>query len=96
MSNYLNKAGTVIMSSAIVVEPVKNRRVTVDRGPETFTLSCNPRCSAVATPRGSGATTAAAAPAATAAGGRTAGNDTDTADLASALSGLLGGQHEAE
>ena len=94
----LNKAGTVILSAAIVVEPVRNRRVTVDRGPQSFTLSCNPRCSPVATPQGTGATTVAAAPTgdgASASGGpgeQTAGDGAATNDLASALSGLLGWQ----
>jgi len=94
----LNKAGTVILSAAIVVEPIRNRRVTVDRGPQSFTLSCNPRRSPMATPQGTGATTAPAAPTgdgASAPSGpveQTAGDGAATNDLASALSGLLGGQ----
>ncbi len=97
----LNKAGKVILSSPVVVGPLTERRVTVDRGPEVFTLSCNPRCVPVATPEGTGATTAAAAPGAAAPGGQAVAQDAgggadggpggaNAADIANALSGLVG------
>lgn len=92
----LNKAGEVILSSSVVVGPLSERRVTVDRGPEVFTLSCNPRCVPVATPEGTGATTAAAAPggqavAQDASGGADGGpGGADAAEIANALSGLVG------
>ncbi len=97
----LDQAGKVIISAAVVVGPMKKRRVTVDRGQETFTLSCNPRCVPVATPQGTGATTATAtATAAESTGGgesaEQAATDDQTADIASALSGLLSDQQEQE
>jgi Flp pilus assembly secretin CpaC len=97
----LDDAGKILLSSSVVVVPLSKRRVTVDRGPEVFTLSCSPRCVPVATPQGTGATTAAAAAADTAAagapgqpvdaatGGGAAGG-MDAAAIASALSGLMG------
>jgi hypothetical protein len=85
----LDEAGKVILSSAIVVKPLDKRRVTVDRGPQSFTLSCTPRCSPVATPQGTGATTALAAPAdGGAAGGQTSPSQTP---LAGAAAGAAGG-----
>ena len=97
----LDQAGKVIISAAVVVGPMKKRRVTVDRGQETFTLSCNPRCVPVATPQGTGATTATATAtvADSANGGESAEQattDDQTADIASALSGLLSEQQEQE
>jgi hypothetical protein len=97
----LNEAGKVILSSSVIVVPLSKRRVTVDRGPEVFTLSCDPRCVPVATPQGTGATTAATAEADTAAapGGEAAGHAAggggapggmDPAAIAAALSGLMG------
>ena len=94
----LDRAGKVVVSAAIVIGPMKKRRVTVDRGPESFTLSCNPRCVPVATPQGSGATTAATAGAAATGEEETeqeAAGD-PAAEIASALSGLLGNQQEQE
>ncbi|MBV38264.1 MAG: pilus assembly protein N-terminal domain-containing protein [Alphaproteobacteria bacterium] len=99
----LDQAGKVIISAAIVVGPMKKRRVTVDRGQETFTLSCNPRCVPVATPQGTGATTATATATATDAESASGSESTEqtatddqTADIASALSGLLSDQQEQE
>ncbi len=95
----LDQAGKVIISAAVVVGPMKKRRVTVDRGQETFTLSCNPRCVPVATPQGTGATTATATAAESGGGGESAeqaATDDQTADIASALSGLLSDQQEQE
>ncbi len=98
----LSKAGEVILSSSVLVGPLSKRRVTVDRGPQVFTLSCNPRCVPVATPQGSGATTAeAAAGTAAAPGGEAAALEgvagsggapggVNAAAIASALSGLMG------
>lgn len=106
----INRSGKVIMSSAVVVGPMNKRRVTIDNGPDTFTLSCNPRCVPVATPEGSGATTAAttaaagaaaipgnqaAIPAATQDGGSEAGAG-DPANIANALSNLLGSLPSAQ
>ena len=97
----LDQAGKVIISAAVVVGPMKKRRVTVDRGQETFTLSCNPRCVPVATPQGTGATTATATAtdAESASGSESTeqtATDDQTADIASALSGLLSDQQEQE
>ncbi len=90
----LNKAGKVILSSSVIVVPLSKRRVTIDRGPEVFTLSCDPRCVPVATPQGSGATTAAA-PAATSGPtqpGENGSGGADPAAIANAASGLTGSQ----
>ncbi|MFP6749359.1 MAG: pilus assembly protein N-terminal domain-containing protein [Alphaproteobacteria bacterium] len=95
----LDQAGKVILSSAIVVGPVNKRRITIDRRQVSSTLSCNPRCSPVATPRGSGATTAGPAAAGAVApggqnqpaGGGAAAGGAGTANLAGALDGLSGG-----
>ncbi|MBT3493728.1 MAG: hypothetical protein HOA08_22540 [Rhodospirillaceae bacterium] len=94
----LDDTGKVVISAAIVVGPMKKRRVTVDRGPQAFTLSCNPRCVPVATPQGSGATTAAAAGAASAGGeeAEQAAAGDPAAEIANALSGLLGNQQGQE
>ena len=91
----LNRGGKVILSSAVVVGPMDKRRVTVDRGPQTFTLSCNPRCVPVATPKGSGATTAAtggntAVAAGPDNGDPAAGGSDAASDIANALGSLLG------
>jgi len=106
----INRSGKVIMSSAVVVGPMIKRRVTIDNGPDTFTLSCNPRCVPVATPEGSGATTAAttaaagaaaipgsqaALPATTQTGGSEPATG-DPANIANALSNLLGSLPAAE
>ena len=96
----MNKDGGVILSSAVVVGPLKKRQMTVDRGVEAFTLSCNPRCVPVATPQGTGATVAATAASgdtasgegedqAAASGEAAAAGSINPADLAGALSGLL-------
>ena len=106
----LDEEGKVLLNTAVVVGPVKKRRVTVDRGPQSFTLSCNPRCSPVATPQGTGATTAVAAqgaggeaPAEGAGGGQAqggqaapAGGAPNNAVLANALSGLMGNQPSSQ
>ncbi|MBC8242190.1 MAG: pilus assembly protein N-terminal domain-containing protein [Alphaproteobacteria bacterium] len=88
----LNKAGKVILSSSVIVVPLSKRRVTVDRGPEVFTLSCDPRCVPVATPQGSGATTAATAPADQTQSGEGGSGGADAAAIANAASGLTGSQ----
>lgn len=46
----LDDAGNKIMSVDLVVTQITSRHVTVDRGVDTLTLSCNPRCSPVPTP----------------------------------------------
>ncbi|MDP6691136.1 MAG: pilus assembly protein N-terminal domain-containing protein [Alphaproteobacteria bacterium] len=101
----LDETGKVVLSSPIVVGPVQKRRVTVDNGVESFTLSCNPRCVPVATPQGTGATTPATAGATgeqaegeeeqTAGGEQAAGGD-QAAALANALGSLMGNQQEQQ
>ncbi|MDP6344600.1 MAG: pilus assembly protein N-terminal domain-containing protein [Alphaproteobacteria bacterium] len=86
----LNDEGKVILSRVVVVGPVLKRRVTVDRGPQTFTLSCNPRCVPVATPQGAGATTAAAG------GGDSGGAAGAEGDPLAALMQQAGGEGEGE
>ncbi len=92
----LDEAGEIILSSTIVVGPVNKRRVTVDRRDISSTLSCSPRCTPVATPRGSGATTAGAAPAAPGGQNQPAGGEPRAAGggphaAAAGLAAALGG-----
>ena len=92
----LNEKGEVVISSPVIVAPGLKRHVTIDRGQEIFTLSCNPRCVPVATPNGTGATTAAATiPASnqvTATGQPRASNNSDA--IANSLNSLLAGQEQ--
>ncbi len=98
----LDGEGKVVMSTPIVVGPVQKRRVTIDSGQESFTLSCNPRCVPVATPQGTGATTAGAAGAGgeqaageeEAAGGEQAAGGDQAAAIANALGSLMGNQQQ--
>ncbi len=48
--------GVEIMTAPVVVVPLENRRVTINRASENeeATFSCAPRCAAVATPAGTG------------------------------------------
>lgn len=87
-----DKAGRTILSAAVVVGPIKKRRVTIDRGPESFTLSCNPRCVPVANPQGTGAVPATTPGEQAGAQEGSEAGGINPADLASALSGLLGNQ----
>lgn len=51
----LDDEGRVVMSRDLVVRPATSRHVTVHRGVEEATLSCNPRCAGVANPSAEGA-----------------------------------------
>lgn len=53
----LDTAGEEILTAPVVVVPILERRVTVNRASanEVATFSCAPRCAAVATPAGTGA-----------------------------------------
>ena len=53
----LDAEGKEILTAAVVVVPILDRRVTVDRANknETVALSCSPRCVYVAPPAGTGA-----------------------------------------
>ena len=48
--------GVEIMTAPVVVVPLENRQVTINRASENeeATYSCDPRCAAVATPAGTG------------------------------------------
>ena len=55
--HILDADGEEILTTAVVVVPILDRRVTVDRANknETVALSCSPRCVYVAPPAGTGA-----------------------------------------
>ena len=91
----LSGKGEVLISSPVIVAPAQKRHVTIDRGQEIFTLSCNPRCVPVATPNGTGATPAAplrASNQVTVTPQPQASNNLDA--VANSLNSLLAGQEE--
>lgn len=51
----LDDDGEIVLSRDLVVRPVSPRHVTVHRGVEEATMSCNPRCAGVANPAAEGA-----------------------------------------
>lgn len=51
----LDDDGEVVLSRDLVVKPQDTRHVTVHRGVEEATMSCNPRCAGVANPAAEGA-----------------------------------------
>lgn len=51
----LDDDGEVIMSQDLVVTPTSQRHVTVHRGVEEATMSCNPRCAGIPNPAAEGA-----------------------------------------
>ncbi len=55
--HILDAEGEEILTAAVVVVPILDRRVTIDRTNknETVALSCSPRCVYVAAPAGTGA-----------------------------------------
>jgi Flp pilus assembly secretin CpaC len=94
----LDDKGEVLISSPVIVAPGQKRHVTIDRGRERFTLSCNPRCVPVATPNGTGAATTTAAATIPASNQATvtrqpqASNNLDA--VADSLNSLLAGQEQ--
>lgn len=51
----LDDDGEVVMSRDLVVTPTTQRHVTVHRGVEEATMSCNPRCAGIPNPAAEGA-----------------------------------------
>lgn len=51
----LDDEGQVVLSRDLVVRPATQRHVTVHRGVEEATMSCNPRCAGVPNPAAEGA-----------------------------------------
>ena len=85
----LDNEGIEILSTPVVVVPILERRVTINRASanEEATFSCSPRCAAVPTPAGTGAEIQSTGSQA-GGGGGDEGEEADDARLEAATSAL--------